>query len=297
MHIAYHYCSLETLTAIVKNGSFHMSNAFCMNDYKEVEWFKSIGRSVLEAERDRITGHRQAAGDPPPGTLRLPANSPSHEYFHARLFNSLSKPAFDHVYCGCFSEHTDDLSQWRGYADSARGVCIGVDLDAVVSSNEPNCPDLRVVTVEYQQGRQREEAQRIIMDHAARVGDNIVDGMNQAASAYSTLRRLAPEFKNPAFHGEREVRLIAQTSAHGDFDASVYNAGLLNGLPSDIEFRQRNGKLIPYVQLQLPLDAIYHVWLGPRFGGLIDEGALRLFLSKHGVQANLQPSSASYREG
>jgi hypothetical protein len=296
MRIAYHYCSLHTLTEIVKNGSFHMSNAFTMNDYKEVEWFKSIGRSVLEAERDRITGQKQAAGDPPPGTIRLPATSPALEYFHARLFNSLAKPAFDHVYCGCFSEPADDLSQWRGYADAARGVSIGIDLNAVVAANESNCHDLRIENVNYNEGKQREVAQGVITDWAVKVGDDIVGGMTKAAFAYSSLRRLAPVFKNPAFSSEREIRLIAQTTAHGDFDASVYDAGLLNGLPSDVDFRQRNGKLIPYVQVRLPLDAIHHVWLGPRFGGVIDEGAVRLLLSKHKIDAQLQRSKASYRE-
>jgi hypothetical protein len=36
------------------------------------------------------------------------------------------------VYCTCFSDVGDDLSQWRGYGDDGAGVCIEFDLDKLL---------------------------------------------------------------------------------------------------------------------------------------------------------------------
>lgn len=37
------------------------------------------------------------------------------------------------VYVACFSAVDDDLSQWRGYGDNGSGVCLGFDLETVIS--------------------------------------------------------------------------------------------------------------------------------------------------------------------
>jgi hypothetical protein len=60
-------------------------------------------------------------------------------------------------------------------------------------------------------------------------------------------------------------------------------------------FRERRGTLIPYVEIDLPLESFRELWLGPRIGDQLDESALRLFLSKHKIDVEIHRSRASYR--
>lgn len=272
--VAYHYCSIDSLKAIVESKTFRLGNVFFMNDYMEVEWFKRVFREVVDSGQSAPARFRQA------------------------LFGQLSEGKFDHVYCGCFSAERDDLSQWRGYADNGRGVAIGTDLTAVKTTNEENMPTLRCEWVEYDHAQQRSWAQDAFDRAVERLqGENdIAAQLSRAAFLYADLRMWAPKFKNPKFYAEREIRLIADDSRTFSFqDHASYNAELVERLGSDIEFYVRNGSLVPFVEVQLPADTIREVWLGPRFGRRTDQAALELFLTKHDVNATVRRSEASYR--
>ena len=111
-----------------------------------------------------------------------------------------------------------------------------------------------------------------------------------------SMRHRAPEFKNPFFTAEREIRLVANTSAHGSsLDKSQYNSALMHGLPGEIDFKERDGKAIPFVKWTLPPGAITAVMVGPRFGIEFEQDALQLFLTKYDIHAPLTRSRGSYR--
>jgi len=298
--LAYHYCGVDSFQKIVESGQFHLGNVSFMNDYMEVEWFKSISLAVLEQERARITSHEHAAyrahalQSGQHAELSSPYISSNHSYFYQELAAWLLRPEFDHVYCACFSKKADHLSQWRGYADDARGVCLGFDLAAV----DAETPMSRISEVIYDEGKQREAAKGTILYWLERIDGSVIDAMTKGASAVSSMRHHASEFKNPAFTDENEIRLIANVTMHGNgIDWTVNSGNLPHGLPSEFNFKYMGGRLVPYVQIPFPRDAIREVWLGPRFGNEIDEGAVRLFLSKHGAPAanNIRRSRASYR--
>ncbi len=268
----YHYCSTSALRSIVESGRFRLGNVFFMNDYTEVEWFMEICRRVIK------TGCYQAA-------------------FRKNLLGLLSRP-FDHIYCGCFSEAQDDLSQWRGYADDGRGVAIGVDLNVILEKNKGdgnNSLELRYV--EYDESTTREEAEKVIQNHVAIDPKDPSPGSSEADFAFMSLRYLAPIFKNPAFCNEQEIRLICRDSRDIDdlCPRDKYQESRVKRLGSEIKFSDRRGKLVPYVSFELPCKAVEEVWLGPQFGDKRDESALRLFLTSHGINAKLRRSEAPYR--
>ena len=150
MNICYHYTTLRALHEIVRSQSFHLGSVLFMNDYMELEGFLGICRSVAEEARNRLMNREPVGHSEHPSAIETVTSSLSSDnsisllYYYDHLVTSLLKLRFDHIYCGCFSHENDDLSQWRGYADNARGVCIGIDLDVVKGAN-PSCPNLRDV--------------------------------------------------------------------------------------------------------------------------------------------------------
>jgi len=97
----YHYCSNQSLISIVKSSSIRLCSLKLSNDSLE-------GKLATKLLIDLATEHK------------LPEEK-----------IKLIEQAFlilDNFYDGfgfCLSEKPDLLSQWRGYADDGKGVCIG----------------------------------------------------------------------------------------------------------------------------------------------------------------------------
>ena len=153
--------------------------------------------------------------------------------------------------------------------------------------------------MEYDQGRQRELAAKKVLEGAGKVvSTDRASGMTTAAMTYASLRILAPQFKNPTFASEQEVRLVVQDSRASNFmDKAIYENDIVQYLPSEVDFCQQNGRFVPFVTVKVPLDAVKEIWLGPRSGDSLDEASIRLFLSKHGVnvKGTINRSASSYR--
>jgi hypothetical protein len=98
--ILYHYCSVDKFLKILQSKCLWLTDLACANDYLEIKY----GNQALLDHFSRIT-----------------KSEPSSE---------LKKFVVDANrvgYAFCMSESGDLLSQWRGYADSGKGVSIGFD--------------------------------------------------------------------------------------------------------------------------------------------------------------------------
>jgi len=100
--IAYHYCSTNALSNIVKSEKFRLGSLFHMNDDKELWWLRFIALREVKARLSR---------------------EPDSEYLH-ELRNRLCSlnPEGKQVYCGCFTVHPDDSTMWTNYADNRKGL-------------------------------------------------------------------------------------------------------------------------------------------------------------------------------
>jgi hypothetical protein len=288
---AYHYTSVQALLEMVRSKRFRLSNVFFMNDYMEVEWFS---RQVRE-EMDRRTNH---------GTRN------DFEYL-GFLRGKTSQERFDYVFCGCFSRMEDDLSQWRGYADDGRGIAIGVELSQVVKANSrPDLDSPEDREVIYGKAEQMrlvtetldafvEEAAKAEAKHGSR-GAALPDIYHSTTRANLALARHAVVCKNPAFAGEREVRLVLRPSIDLSWhEKPSYKPVFFKRFPHGVEFWHRGGRIVPYADVDLPMESIRSLRLGPKFGGDMETAALQLFLSKEGIEhtvlQGLTRSGATYR--
>ena len=111
----YHYTSISALYEIIKNKTLLLSGVQSLNDMEEASY------SVEDFEKDLDTLYESRQYD-----------YINYLYEKAFLlkkedFEELAKPAID-PFVFSLSERWDNLAHWDRYADSRRGVCIGIDI-------------------------------------------------------------------------------------------------------------------------------------------------------------------------
>ena len=290
--IRYHYCSLPKLVAIIRCKTMRLGNLFYMNDSMEVSWFFDLARRRIEQYLGGIKEDR------------LDNSEEDDKEGLVELLSLLEKRRFDHIYAACFSSEMDDLSQWRGYADDGRGVTLGIDLVQLTEFTKRTAPTLELMSVSYQEARQKEAVEELLepmfaTELSESSSSSSGSGATRAVRVFRRFAHFAPGFKNPAFSAERESRLVVRTRVPLDSDEppDQWSPHWFEGFPSPIEFYEHNGRLVPFTKVNLPVEVIRSVGLGPRFGGYENEIALRLFLGKRLPSANVEVyrSQASYR--
>ena len=283
--ILFHYCSIESFVSIVSSRTIRLSLLNQSNDTEEGRWVLRFLKQQVDQDiklypiKDRLIGLIESA------------------------IQFLSFAGF------CLSEHRDQLSQWRGYADDGRGVAIGFrksyldQLGGLVSA-EGNGISLSAVT--YGDPERDSELANLLKDILQRATtlSTCNDGPLWATSEeskkkyekandqliFSTvpLMLMGHKYKNPAFSEEREWRLTSVISP-------VERIGL--SLEELCEFRSVGDRLVPYRPVQL-LEAdqkvIETVVLGPRNISLTEH--VSAMLRKHGFpDVEVVRSSATYR--
>lgn len=274
--VLYHYCSMEAFEAIVRSGKIRMSDINMMNDSAEMGW----GYSVFEEAASRILRERE-------GDEKLPGQ----DYFEeigAYLFQTQQCL---HPLVACFSKKPDVLSQWRGYAADATGVCIGFASAKLVKmcASFLNC--------EYNFEDQVEQMKERLI--AANLMGNDFSGDDHAFHLYGYL----PALKNPSFQEEAEVRavhlLTVKTTEDGvelvDPGGGAFGKKM-SGMP--IEFGIRKGGIVAFIDFPFhegnPNGIISEVILGPKNINL--PGNISALLMRHGYKGvTIKKSSATYR--
>ena len=99
--ILYHYCSNQAFQSIINTRAIWLSALSLSNDTMEGKWLRNVFSKVCADEK--------LDGD---ATDKVIAHIDGLEAIFVGL-------GF------CLSEHGDMLSQWRGYASDASGICIG----------------------------------------------------------------------------------------------------------------------------------------------------------------------------
>jgi len=185
----------------------------------------------------------------------------------------------------CFSEKRDLLSQWRGYADEGRGICVSFDLKFLKDLAKSNSLQLERVSYDCATFDNRSFGEELHACFNQKAVD-YSDGQDGGASFEFLLQELdyqaieqLYQYKNPAFSEESEWRLLA-------FAETLSK-------DADIGFRLGPNGFSTYLKLPIPKDAISHVTLGPCHPS--SENVVRRMLTNFGVSAHISKSAASYR--
>lgn len=285
--ILYHYCSSETFVSLAQNKSIWLSSLTLSNDSLE-------GRLVNE------TVMRLAARD----KLDLRSQEKLRESleFIERFFDGLGF---------CLSEDGDLLSQWRGYADDAKGVALGFNrayLETLSNSSlGQSSAGFALHKVEYEQ-----VAQEALVEPTYReLRQLIAAGAFRPRGTFSLLDTRTPDEKETddkrigAAHRDLILRLLdfLPMLFRLKFDAFKEEkewrlvSMLVGKRFEDCQFRALPGKVIPYRWFALqPLDVpiLTEVVLGPRHQTPIE--VIESLLVQAGLSGTaVRRSRASYR--
>lgn len=110
IQVLYHYTTLDSLEKIMKGKCMHFSHVSWLNDYSEYDW----GLNLFQEKLLEIVNEK---GEKAERIIKK---------FIDIIKRDKNK---DNPCVGSFTALKESLSQWRGYANSGSGVCIGFDAD------------------------------------------------------------------------------------------------------------------------------------------------------------------------
>lgn len=234
--LIYHYCSAETLLAIVQNKTLRFSDINMLNDAEEGWW----GYRIFEEAATNVINR-----------IDLPAEV-------CALIEGLDNDFVDKIdaiwsssglklssFVSCFSTERDSLSQWRAYADDGRGFAIGFRV------SELRRLTVQILDVEYDHGKQLREMEiaiaSIYMEYADKGKDESQPWFFERCV---TLAASAIALKNPAWRDEREVRCqhVVDVDVLSDIWTMKDMGGVSDGQEvsgQPVRFQARNGSIPP----------------------------------------------------
>lgn len=308
----YHYCSLETLIAIISNKCLRLSDLSKSNDYMERKWIINIIEEALDKslkDEGIVINLRE-------------------EYWYADginnhisyLLNLLSYDVKRSSYISCFSRNGDLLSQWRAYGDDGRGVAIGFNSKLLYKTYSSK-NSVYIEDVLYDKEEQIEEI-RISVENALiymkDLFDSNVDRISDEFNNYfieefdtfcevfcDELAVLSCYMKNPAFKEEDEVRIFYAPIVYDDDPVLIREqfgktSRFSNYVLKPINFLARKDQIIGYCDLSfeklIQRDIISEIIIGP--SSRVNADDIYFLLTKFGYSSNsieIKESKASYR--
>jgi hypothetical protein len=107
----YHYTDVASALAIIQTGHFWFTERVHLNDTLELQYGLQIGQEMFSAAL-------RAAGPTVPQSAA--------EHLMAEVEQGLVEFGY---WVASFSYESDDLAQWRSYADEGSGVCLGFSVE------------------------------------------------------------------------------------------------------------------------------------------------------------------------
>jgi len=222
--IVYYYCSAETFRNIMCSKTMWLCDVKRMNDCEEITYGQNIFFDLMKK-------------------LRIPElRKDEIEYYYNLFHNNLVTLSI------CFSESSEILSQWRGYADDAKGFCIGFNAKKLKSAL-PFCP-LKIV---YDYNKQKELITKKLND----VLCHIVNKTPAYESIIGELLFIFAQIKHPSFKEEREIRFVHNIILNEDnslTDSVKEECKQYRDILNGIFFRMVNNIPSPYVETSFMLN-------------------------------------------
>ena len=186
IQILYHYTDFNAMRGIISNGEIWLWNLRRMNDSQEMQYFikqlKTAVKNQISEDLHELT----------------------EKLFDENLkdFNSLCS------YASCFSEYSDDASQWARYGKNGQGVCIAFDKELLskigIECHTPLCKVNYASNVEEMDIVK--ELSEMIKTYS--VSPELIDS-EKISQIFHNLVNNSPLFKHPSFISEKEYRLVS----------------------------------------------------------------------------------------
>jgi len=225
----WHYTSGTGLLGIIESGALFATQVACLNDSTEVRYASAIFRDALVSARKKHSGDAQI--------------DQLLQRITDELIDDPSKPthAPSWYFVACFSEHENDLSQWRAYCGGENGYAIGFRAGGLFGY-----PNSLVAQVNYNRDAHLAVAEQIAEATVCFYRDGL--DKHRAASPEAwvdeflpvwmlKIEQLAPLVKDHAFEAEKEYRVVHQ---------------LQNYEMCRLRFKQKDTLMSRYLPMQFP---------------------------------------------
>jgi Protein of unknown function (DUF2971) len=261
--IVYHYCGPDGLLGILRSRQIWATSMRHLNDTSE----RIFAGDLLRSGVRKLVPQNSAEAAAPVDLLI------------ERAENAIS-------FVACFSEHGDQLSQWRAYAPPAGGFAIGIRTSSLSIGG-----DRLFGRCLYDCAIQTRAVEALLLDHQKlldpKVSPQFMSSNDPEVRDFiAACLTLVPLLKHAGFGEEAEWRVL-----RGPFEAEDHPT----------EFRVSRGAVIPYqciplaeVDTELP---IAEVVIGPSPDARERTyAATRMLLKQHGLSAcDLRVSQNPYR--
>ena len=199
----YHYCSCEAFVSIFSERTLRVTNIKKSNDYTEIVNALDLFQNSL-----RIACFRFRERHP----MDLEFDRMYQEIDITSLVEGALINDTLNYYVVCFSESSDSLSQWRGYANDATGVAIGFDKQYLQQATDLR--SMKFMRVEYDKLKVREDLVNYIIEkfeEAKEDKGDFITSTNYANVVDAIIGSFvynAVFYKSSAFSEEKEWRLV-----------------------------------------------------------------------------------------
>jgi len=301
--ILYHYCSLETFFNIIKNHTLWLSDVSKSNDSMELRHFIDCMKFIFIKKRKILLEEEIELAKK---GIFLGGESISSKIDQVlNLF--FEKSLFLKAWGICFSEEGDLLSQWRGYADDAKGISIGFSkkyLDVVCKDIDRNeVLQIKLDKVSYDE----EMINKIIRDKTSFNSINNKSTFDEVDRIINRVLLLcsaeSPFYKKSSFSEEKEWRLAITDFLPSDIEKNKYLDVLKSTNPdiypleiSDMNYVVKNKTLVSYIEVYLNniKDAVSKIIIGPKSKSTVED--IKQFLVFYGLLENELDSSIEVRK-
>ena len=301
--VLYHYCSLSTFKAIMDNRSIWLSDVRRSNDSLELQWIMGQCQYyMLNAWVDYARSVQKERG------MEI-ISSEHFEKFEDlyRLAKSYDAEDDTKNWVFCLTQKSDDLGQWRGYADDGKGMAIGFNTATLKKINfvgdaiRSTSVDFKFNQVHYSKREVKAFFDNVVGFSKITIDMNPDDVLQYMKRAVGLSYIFAPLYKSDKFKDEKEWRIIYSMYI-GDLEN-----GQLPGIPnekndySDIftlekyAFSQRGNNLVSHLELGLPQmkQVIHSITIGPTAS--VTPMDIRLYLISIGLLKNVADDSIEIR--
>ena len=237
-NLIYHYTDLDALQGIIgKDICLWGTRYDCLNDPYEQMWagdviFKSIAQQ---------------------------------EEFQDIPIDEIKNVFFFFFFIISFCKRPDYRNMWRLYCNDGNGICLAFDKDVVINhsiNNRNNNPLDRYDLFDEVEYSDRTDIDDIVRKKLKKEEYNFMDEEEP-----SQLMRIAPFIKNKEFAIEEETRYarirdIKQICfSYNEKKGGVGDENYYMN-ENDCKYRIRNNKLIPYLDIRFPAEALKEIIVG-----------------------------------
>lgn len=256
----YFYCSLETFLSIFNNHSIRLTEIGKSNDYLE-QRFLSQGMIQNIHELSSLICAKQFRYS-------------ELENIKRELLEQINNDEPLPVWAMCFSEKEDDLSQWRGYADDANGMCIGFNSKYLNVINILNTLDYN----DFMRFRKIEYGKEAIKRFFMHIEDLIWGKFTCLEEFKDFIQKrkdslyYCPYYKMQKFDQEKEWRIVYSINDYNDYYEFPFDSfNKIGKFKRNFEiigknYEVRKGYLQSYIEIKILnfKRAINNIYIGPK---------------------------------